>query len=174
MTCFGGEHGSDSHCVLIWGGGDDALVIVEALEAQSSCARSLAEMTHCGSQSSSSHSREGMMKTSTCVLQVTDRERWCQTSTCELHETDREGLCGGVSPGSERREPRRRRDESLGTVPVLLVRRGFRGICRNQATGSMLYGVVDTCQTRGCQVRALVIPRFLQIPKGLENSRWGF
>jgi hypothetical protein len=30
-------------------------------------------------------------------------------------------------------------------LPVLLVRRGFDGICRNHATESMLWGVVDSC-----------------------------
>jgi len=129
-------------------GGDDALVSVEALEAQPevkarSCAWSLiSEMTQCRSQSFGAHSLAGMMNTSTCVLHVTDREGRHQTSTCEPHVTDREGLCGGVSSGSEERmEPRRRRDEGIDTVlvlSVLLVWRGFRGICRNHATVSML------------------------------------
>ena len=93
---------SENHAqTYLAGGGDDALVVVEALEvqsssleAQSSCSRSFAEITHCGSQSSSlsSHSRAGMVITSTCALHVTDRVGCHQTSTCELHVTDREDL----------------------------------------------------------------------------------
>jgi hypothetical protein len=94
------------------------------------------------------HSLAGMMKTSTCALHVTDREGCRQTSSCELHVTDRGGICRGVSSGSEgRTELRRKRDESLDTVLVLLVRRGFGGICRNQATEFMLWGVADSFQS---------------------------
>jgi hypothetical protein len=83
-----------------------------------------------------------MMKTSTCELHVTDREGCCQTSMCELHDTVRKGLCRGVSSGSKGcTELRRGRDEGINTVLVLLVllvRLGFRGMSRNQATWSML------------------------------------
>ena len=135
--------------IVLAGEGDDALVVVEAVEARSSGAQSHAETTQGGSQSSGAHSLAGMTKTSMCVLHVTDREGFRQTSTCVLHVTDRERVCRGVSEG--RTEPRRKLDESINTVRVLvlLVRRGFGGIWRNHATESMLWGVLDSFQTEG-------------------------
>jgi len=139
---FVGEQRADLHYVFFSGEEDAAPVVVEVLEAQSSGVQSIADMTHCRSLSFCAHSRAGMMKTSTCELHDTDREGCCQTSTCELHDTDREGLCRAVSSGSEgRKELRRRRVEGIDTVhalSVMLVRRGFRGMFRNQATRSML------------------------------------
>ena len=52
----------------------DALVVVEARQAQAPGARSPSEMPQGGFQSSGAHSRAGMTKISTCVLHVTDRQ----------------------------------------------------------------------------------------------------
>ena len=70
-------------------------------------------MAHGGSQSSGAHFLAGMMKTSTCVLHVTDREGGSRNSTCVSQLTVREGLCRGSSSGPDGRpELRMQRDES--------------------------------------------------------------
>jgi len=89
------------------------------------------------------------MKTSTCVLHVTDLAGCRRTSMCVLHVTDREGVCRGVSSGSEGRTALRRKIDERDTVPVLLVRWGFGGIWRNHATGSMLWNDVNSFQGAG-------------------------
>jgi hypothetical protein len=123
--------------------------VVEALEAQSSFAWSLAEMTHCRSQSFGARSLLGTSKTSSCELHVTDREGCGKSSTCVLHVTDREGFCQGASSGSEGRTKLRRKREESGTLLRTGGLRGFSGICRNQATMSMLWGVVDSFKQDG-------------------------
>ena len=128
---------ADLHYIFFSGEEDAEPVVVDALEAQSSDVQSIAA----GSESFGAHSRAGMTKTSTCELHDTRLDGCRQTSMCELHDTDR-GLCRGVSSGSEgRTELRRRGGDGIITVlalPVLVVRRGFRGMFRNQATRSML------------------------------------
>ena len=83
-----------------------------------------------------------MMKTSTCVLHVTDREGGGRNSTCVSQLTVREGLCRGVLSGLEgRMELDRKRDESIDVVlvlSVLLAWRGLGGIWRNHDTATML------------------------------------
>ena len=58
-----GEQREGRQSIVLAGEEDDVLVIVEAVEAQSSVAQSLAETTQGGSQSSGAHSLAGMMKT---------------------------------------------------------------------------------------------------------------
>jgi len=90
-----------------------------------------------------------MTNTSTCELHDTDQGGCRHSSTCVLHDTDRERVLRGVSSGSARRTALRwKMDESLDTVLTRVVSvltrgmwRGFGGICRNQATGSILWGV---------------------------------
>ena len=122
----------------------DSSAVVEATEAQSSCAWSLAEMTHCRSQSFGARSLLGISKTSLRELHVTDREGCGKSSTCVLHVTDREGFCRGESSGSEGRTELCRKGGESGTLRRAAGLRGFGGIRRNQATGSMLWGVVDS------------------------------
>jgi len=133
------------------------LVIVEAVEAQSSGAQSsgaqyLAETAQGGSQSSGAHSLAGMTKTSTCVFHLTDREGCRQTSTRVSQLTDRGGFCRGLPPGPQgRAELRWTRDESLDTalgLQLLLALRGFGEMFRSNATGSMLWGVWGRVQER--------------------------
>jgi len=123
------------------------LVIVEAVEAQSSGAQSLAETTQGGSQSSGAHSLAGMMKTSTCVLHVTDREGGRETSTCVSQLTDRGGFCRGLPLtvwdgfcwSLLSLEIRRERDNQL-LLELLGRLRGLGGICRIQDIATMLGG----------------------------------
>ena len=113
------------------------------------------------SDSSSKCSLAGIMKTSTRALHETDREGCRQASTwvVQLQLPDREGVCWGVSSGPEgRRGLRRKRDESLDTVLVLLallalfVRRRLDGIWRNQDTLSvMLWGFGGKLQSSTCE-----------------------
>jgi len=142
------------------GEGDDASGVVEALEAQSSCARSFAEATQGGSQSSGAQSfvvdwkrgsqwcavcsLAGMTKTSTCPLHETDLAGCRKTSTLVLQLTVREGVCRGASSGPQpRMELRRKRDERPETVLVLLALfavQAFGGIWMERAAGFMLWG----------------------------------
>ena len=81
--------------------------------------------------------------------------------TCGSHVTDRGGLASGPEA---RKELRRKRDESLHTVLVLLslfVRRGFGGICRNHDTGSMLWGMVDSFEREGRSRLCMKNPRLV-------------
>jgi len=95
-------------------------------------------------------SRAGMMRTSTSVLHVTHLEAGCQTSTCVSQLTDRGGFLSGPDGRTELRRKRdERRDAVLVLVLVLRGRRGFGGICRNNDTGAMLYGVVGSFQRAG-------------------------
>ena len=98
----------------------------------------------------------GIMKTSTCMLHVTDREGCLQTSTCVPHVTDRQVLNRGASSGSQgRMELRLKIEQSLAearTVLALLVVGGVGGIWREHATWSMLWmlwGMVTSFQRVG-------------------------
>jgi hypothetical protein len=116
-----------------------------------------------------------MMKTSMFALHETDRESGGTISMCELHVTDRDclrmDLRLDVWSGSEGRTelppPRRRDDRRDKVLGLLIVRWGFAGICRNQATESMLWGVVDSFQKNersSCDVSSPPVPRLAPKP----------
>jgi len=80
------------------------------------------------------------MKTSTFALHETDRAGCGQTSTFALHVTVRLGFRrGGSSSPEMRRQLRRKRDESLGTVVALLELWGLAGISRHHDAAIMLW-----------------------------------
>ena len=53
----------------------------------------------------------------------------------------------------------------MPVLPVLIVRRDFREICRNEDTVSILYSVVDAVQTREGMFRFWFA--VARVPKGL-------